>query len=171
MGGLLAADYAWQGERRLAGLALLAPAFAVHPSLKGGFLREASNALVQGIVTLVTPAKLKASSRDRDFRNARLADKVALPGVKVSYLLTIAALQKSWAGAAAEIKMPLFVGVAGKDQIVNNKTVRQFFDRAATPKAGKTWRQWDAAYHTLCWDPVTPKMVEALADWALKCPR
>jgi alpha-beta hydrolase superfamily lysophospholipase len=171
MGGLLAADYAWQGERRLAGLALLAPAFAVHPSLKGDFLREASNALVQGKVTLVTPAKLKASSRDPGFCKARLADKVALPGVKVSYLLTIGAMQKWWPGSATEIKIPLFVGVAGKDQIVNNKTVRQIFDRAATPKTNKTWKQWDAASHTLCWDPVTPKVVGALAEWALKCSR
>src|SRR5262249_26453720 len=32
MGGLLAADYAVRGERRLAGLILLAPAFKVHDS-------------------------------------------------------------------------------------------------------------------------------------------
>src|SRR5579871_980926 len=31
MGGLIAADYAWRGEKRLDGLALLVPAFGVHP--------------------------------------------------------------------------------------------------------------------------------------------
>ena len=40
--------------------------------------------------------------------------------------------------------------------------------RAGTPKEQKTWKQWDKAYHTLCWDPVTPGLIDYLAEWTTK---
>lgn len=163
MGGLLAADYAWRGERRLAGLALLVPAFGVHPSQ---IRLAALGNLFQERVSL--DEKLEASTRDRGFIKARRADKLAVHEVKPSYLLTIAGLQREWPRPAAEIKVPLFVGVAGKDQIINNAVAKQVYELAGTPKEEKTWRKWDEAYHTVCWDPMTPQVVEELARWVLK---
>ena len=168
MGGLIAADYAWRGERRVAGLALLAPAFAVHPSqIK---LADLGN-LFSGRVPLDTDDKLRASTREEGFIHARKADKLALREVKTSYLTVIARLQREWPRAAAELKLPLFVGAAGKDRIVDPKAIKRVYDRVGTSKQGKTWRQWDEAYHTLCWDPLTPQVVEELANWALRFPK
>jgi alpha-beta hydrolase superfamily lysophospholipase len=167
MGGLLAADYAWRGERPLAGLALLAPAFAVHPSQVK--LRELGAVLGSGGVSLDADDKLKASTRDEGFIRALQADELALHRVSSSYLAALAALQLEWPRAAAEVRLPLFVGVAGRERIVDPHAARRVFDRAATPQGEKTWREWDEARHTLCWDPLTPRVVDEVAGWALGC--
>ena len=56
-------------------------------------------------------------------------------------------------------------GVAGQDEIVNSKVARMVFELAGTPEGAKTWRQWDEARHTLCWDPLTPQIVDEVAVW------
>jgi alpha-beta hydrolase superfamily lysophospholipase len=168
MGGLLAADYAWRGEQPLAGLALLVPAFGVHPARLEKPVAELVGAVGKGRVVIATPEKIHASTRNPAFAKARLADPLALPEVRVSYLLTLARLEHEWPKAAAEVRLPLFVGVAGRDRIVDNKAAERVFERAATPTAAKTWRRFEGACHTLCWDPVTPDLVEELAQWVLK---
>jgi lysophospholipase len=163
MGGLLAADYIWRGERRLAGLALLVPAFAVHPSqLNFTDLGK----VFSGRVPLGTAEKLRPSTRDEGFLAARQADKLALYEVKSSYLEVLLGLQLQVPRAAADVKLPLFIGVGGQDRIVSVSAIKDFYDRAGTPEKDKTWRQWDAACHTVCWDPLTPKIVEEVATWA-----
>lgn len=168
MGGVLATDYAWRGEQRLAGLALIVPAFGLNKSQwekPGGDLQDL---LGKGTLALGTEAKLKSSTQSPGFLKARLADKLALHEVKLSYLTTIGAMQSEWPRAAAEIMIPLFVCVADKDQVIDNELVRRFFDRAATPKDEKTWLSLDGAYHTVCWDPATPAFVAELTQWILK---
>jgi alpha-beta hydrolase superfamily lysophospholipase len=167
MGALIAADYAWRGEQRLAGLGLLVPAFAVHPSQ---VRLDALFAAAAGKVPLATDARLQASTREPRFIRARQADKLALPEVKTSYLLALGTMQQEWPRAAPQLKLPLFVGVAGKDCVINTKIAREVYDRAGTAKADKTWRQWDDAYHTLCWDPLTPQVVEEFVSWVLRVP-
>ncbi len=162
MGGLLAADYAVRGERRLAGLILLAPAFAVHPSqVKVAGLDE----FFKGRVALAKEKKLKPSTRDAGFIEARLNDKLALAEVESSYVTALGVRQLDWPLAADKLKLPLFIGVAGKEEIINPKTAQAVFDLAATPAEAKTWRQWDDARHTLCWDPLTPTIIEDVATW------
>ena len=74
MGGLLAADYAWRGERRVEGLVLLAPAFSIKPPpLDPGDL------LTPGFVSLISDLRLKPStSEGSGFIKARRADALAL---------------------------------------------------------------------------------------------
>jgi alpha-beta hydrolase superfamily lysophospholipase len=168
MGGLLAADYAWRGERRLAGLVLLVPAFGVHTARLEKPVAELVSALGSGRVALGTPDKIGASTRNAGFVRARLADPLALADVRLSYLVKLARLEQDWPRAAAEFNLPLFVCVAGNDRIVDNKATERFFEKAATPPADKTWRRFDEAFHTLCWDPITPALVEDLAQWVLR---
>jgi alpha-beta hydrolase superfamily lysophospholipase len=162
MGGLIAADYAFRGERRLAGLALLAPAFKVHPEQPLPSPKE----LLTGIL-LTTDERLVGSTRDKGFIKARKEDRLALTKVKASYLIAIGVLQKEWPKAAADLKMPLFIGVAGKDKVVDPEVIEEVYKKPGTPKKDKTWWKWGKARHTLCWDPETPKVIEELAKWAL----
>ncbi|HWG45356.1 MAG TPA: alpha/beta fold hydrolase [Gemmataceae bacterium] len=168
MGGVLATDYAWRGEQRLAGLALIVPAFGLHKTQWDKPGDDLKNLLTKGRIQLGTEAKLNSSTQSKGFLKARLADKLALREVKLSYLTTIGEMQAEWPRAADAIKLPLFVCVGGKDRVIDNALARRFFDRAATPKDDKTWRQLDGAYHTVCWDPVTPELVAELAKWILK---
>lgn len=162
MGGLIASDYAAKGERRLAGLILLAPAFAVHPSqIKLGGLDE----LFKGRIALANEAKLRPSTREPGFIAARLKDKLALADVESSYITGLGARQLEWPFAAAQIKAPLFIGVAGKEEIINPKTAKLVFEGAGTPAGAKTWKQWDDARHTVCWDPLTPMIIEDVTKW------
>jgi lysophospholipase len=165
MGGLIAADYAWRGERRLAGLALLAPAFAVHPSQIN--LADVGSAFLGG-VALNTDDKLKASTRDKGFITARKKDRLALRTVNSSYLIVIVGLQRDWPRAAADLKLPLFIGCAGKDQVIDSKVAKEVYRRAGARKQDKTWRQWGEAYHTVCWDPLTAQVIDKLAEWTLR---
>jgi alpha-beta hydrolase superfamily lysophospholipase len=165
MGGLLAADYAWRGERPLAGVALLAPAFAAHA--KQIILPEIGDLLNPGMVSLDAEARLRLSTREPAFSEARRRDPLALHQVTASYLASIAALQLEWTLAGADLKLPLWVCVGGKEQVVDPAAMKRVFERIGTAEKHKTWRQWDEAYHTLCWDPTTPQLVEELAKWAL----
>jgi alpha-beta hydrolase superfamily lysophospholipase len=148
-------------------MALLVPAFAVHKSQINpkGF----ADALF-GKVLLADDAKLAPSTRERGFITARMADKLALHDVKTSYVWAIKKMQDEWPKAAAQVKVPLYIAVAGKDRIVDAEITREVFDRAGTPKAQKTWQRWDDACHTLCWDPLTPQVIEHVAQWALGLP-
>ncbi len=168
MGGLIAADYAVRGERRLAGLILLAPAFKVHDSqLKlAGF-----DEFLKGRVSLTADKKLKPSTRDPGFIEARRKDKLALAEVESGYLTALGLRQLEWPLAAAQLKLPLFIGVAGQEEIINPKVAKAVFDLAATPPDAKTWRQWDEARHTLCWDPLTPQIIEEVTKWLREAPK
>lgn len=168
MGGVLATDYAWRGEQRLAGLALLVPAFGLNLSQMQRPGGDLASLLTKGNVLLGTEKKMRPSTQSEGFLKARLADKLALREVKLSYLTTIGEMQGDWSRAAAEIKLPLFVCVAGADRVIDNARARRFFDRAATPAEDKTWRKLDGAYHTVCWDPATPELVSELARWILQ---
>jgi alpha-beta hydrolase superfamily lysophospholipase len=168
MGGVLAADYAWRGEKRLAGLALIVPAFGLNGAQWAKPGGDIANLLAQGSMALGTEAKIRPSTQSEGFLKARLADKLALAEVKLSYLTTIAEMQTDWPRAAAAIKVPLLVCVGGKDQVIDNALARRIFDRAATPKEDKTWRKVDGACHTVCWDPATPELMGELVQWMLK---
>jgi alpha-beta hydrolase superfamily lysophospholipase len=168
MGGLIAADYAVRGERRLAGLILLAPAFKVHDSQiqLSGF-----DEFLKGKVSLTADKKLKPSTRDPGFIEARRKDKLALADVESGYLTALGLRQLEWPLAAAQLKLPLFIGVAGQEEIINPKVAKAVFDLAATPPEVKAWRQWDKARHTLCWDPLTPQIVEEVTKWVRAGPK
>jgi alpha-beta hydrolase superfamily lysophospholipase len=168
MGGVIATDYAWRGEKRLAALALLVPAFGLNGSQWAHPGGDVANLLTRGGIVLASERKMRPSTHSEGFLKARLTDKLALAEVKLSYLTTIADMQSDWSRAAAVIKVPLFVCVGGKDQVINNTLVRRFFDRAATPKENKVWRKLDGANHTICWDPATPELVSELVQWMLK---
>jgi alpha-beta hydrolase superfamily lysophospholipase len=168
MGGVLAADYAWRGEQRLAGLALMVPAFGLNKSQWERPGTDLKNLLRKGGIALGTEAKIGPSTQSPGFLKARLADELALREVKLSYLTAIGVMQADWSRAAAAIKVPLFVCVGGKDQVIDNTLARRFFDRAATPKEDKTWRKVEGAYHTVCWDPSTPELVADLVQWMVQ---
>ncbi len=132
MGGLLAADYAWRGERPLAGLALLVPAFGVHPSQVK--LTDLGALFNPDGIAMANADRMKTSTREPGFIKARVEDKLGLAKVSPSYLAALATLQAEWAKAGDEIKVPLFVVVGGKDQVVDSTATRRFYDRVATPK-------------------------------------
>ena len=171
MGGLIAADYASRADRPLAGLVLLAPAFAIHPDVK-------KPKFVGLGVDIATNESLEPSTRDRGFIKARQRDKLAYRTVPVTYLLKIAAMQagsvndlgrrEDWPAAAAEIKLPTFVAVASEDRIVSNEAVKKVFDQLGTPKEQKEWKLCKDAKHTLCWDNVTRDLIAEVTAWIQK---
>jgi alpha-beta hydrolase superfamily lysophospholipase len=168
MGGLVAADYARRGEKRLAGLVLLAPAFGVHPSRVqpaagvAGFLKN-------GRIALDTPENLAATTRDEQFVKAKRADPLALHAVRPLYLAWIARQQLEWPRAAGEIKCPLYIAIAGQDKVVDNKVSGMVYAGAGVPNGQKKrWKEWREAYHSLCWDPATPQVVADVVEWMLQ---
>jgi alpha-beta hydrolase superfamily lysophospholipase len=168
MGGILAADYAWRGEKPLAGLVLMVPAFSVHASRLQGATSGVARLLTGGRVAIGTRESLESCTRDKAFLEARLADKLALNEVELSFLTRLLRMQTDVVAAAGAIKVPLYVTVAGKDRVIDNAVVERFYAAAGTPKDAKTWRRWEGAHHTLCWDPVTRQAIDDIARWVLK---
>ena len=168
MGGVIATDYAWRGEQALAGLVLIVPAFELNRAQWQNPFGDVGSLVKKGVIVLGSESKMRPSTQSAGFLKARLADRLALQEVKLSYLTTIKEMQMERWKAAAEIKVPLFICVAENDQVIDNKTVRHFFDHAATPKEEKTWLKLDGAYHTVCWDPATPFFIDELTQWILK---
>lgn len=169
MGGLMAADYACRDDRRLAGLALLAPAFKLNRSqIDFEELRKNLPKWFLEGVPLDNDAKLAVSTRDGGFCKARQTDSLALHKVSPSYLFTILGLQLDWPAAAVKIKLPLFIAVAGKDKIVDVKIIKTVYQDAASAKDVKVWREWCEAFHTMCWDPSTPQVIDDLVTWVLQ---
>lgn len=159
MGGLLAADYAGQAGKKLAGLILLAPAFGVdHARLQGGGIFR---------ISLDSKDKMAATVRDPNFIEARIADPLALHEVRLRYLITILMIQNEWPQAAPQLRLPVYIAVAGRDQVVDNAATRRVFDAVGTPRPDKVWRKWDDAYHALCWDPAAPTLIGEVAAWVL----
>jgi alpha-beta hydrolase superfamily lysophospholipase len=172
MGGLIAADYASRGDRRLAGLVLFAPAFAVHPDIPKLDIKQVLYELAHG-VDLTMSERLDPSTRDKGFIEARRKDKLAYRKVPAAtYLGKIlamqAAMQKDWPAAVADIKVPTFVAVASDDRIVSNEAVKKVFDHLGTPKEQKEWKSCKDAKHTLCWDNVTRDLIAEATAWIQK---
>ena len=171
MGGVIATDYAWRGEQPLAGLVLIVPAFELNRVQWQHPFADVSTLVKKGGIVLGSEAKMRPSTQSSGFLKARLADPLALQEVKLTYLTTIKEMQNEWPRAAGALEVPLFVCVAEKDQIIDNATVRRFFDRAATAKDDKVWLKLEGAYHTICWDPSTPYFIDTLTQWMLKINR
>src|SRR5260370_26557946 len=135
MGALIAADYASRGEQPLAGLVLLAPAFAVHPNIlkKGPALTDFL------WVDLAANEKLEPSTRNEGFIKARQQDKLAYRTVPPAYLLQIAFMQPAWPPAAAQIKLPVVGAVAGDDRIINDQAVKKGFGQLREPNVHTEW--------------------------------
>jgi alpha-beta hydrolase superfamily lysophospholipase len=168
MGGLIAADYASRADRPLAGLVLLAPAFAVHPSLPKLDIKQVLYELANG-VDLTMSERLDPSTRDKGFIEARRKDKLAYSKVPAAtYLGKILVMQGDWPAAAGEIKVPTFVAVADVDRIVSNEAVEKVFDQLGTPKEQKEWKSYKDAKHTLCWDNVTQRLIAEVTAWIQK---
>jgi alpha-beta hydrolase superfamily lysophospholipase len=168
MGGVIATDYAWRGEQPLAGLALIVPAFELNRVQWQNPFGDVSSLVRKGGIVLASGGKMRPSTQSSGFLTARLTDKLALQEVKFSYLTTIKELQNERFRAAAEIRVPLFVCVAGKDQVIDNAVARRFFDRTATPLEEKSWLKLEDAFHTVCWDPATPVFIDKLSEWMLQ---
>jgi alpha-beta hydrolase superfamily lysophospholipase len=186
MGGLLAADYAAHEGKSLTGLVLLAPAFRVplgrrppaagarrmperrRPVLEGlRLLPEAVRILRSGRVSLDDDDKLGASTREPGMARAKRSDLLALHEVSVDYLLTLAGMQSDWPDAAARLRLPLCFVVGAKDAITDNAATERVLAKAGTPERDRAWRKWDDAFHSLCWDPVTPRCIDEVARWVL----
>jgi alpha-beta hydrolase superfamily lysophospholipase len=161
MGGLIAADYASQGERPLAGLVLLAPAFKVHPELPPPKFKEFD-------VDIAAKESLEPSTHDKGFIEARQKDKLAYRTAPLTYFGEILIMQLKWPAAAAEIKVPAFVAVASDDRIVSNEAVKKVFNQLGTPKEQKERKSCEGAKHTLCWDSVTEKLIAEVTAWIRK---
>lgn len=168
MGGLLAAECARTCQKRLAGLALLAPAFMVHPSRFKVQPGDVFQMVLNFRIPIATLDHLEPSTRDPGFITARQADPCCINEVQPGYLLKLGMLGVNWPLAASELTLPLYIGLPEKDQIIESRVARWTFTRAATPPYWRTLQEWPGACHTLFWDPVAPDLVDTVARWALQ---
>lgn len=159
MGGLLAATLAVDLQSRLVALSLFAPAFQVHRSR---FMAPLSlkRLMTQGKVPIITPSHLEPATRDPQFLEARLKDPLTLQEVAPGYLLRLFWLGQQWPRLAERLRLPVFIGLAEKDWIIDNAAAQRVIER--TPHQAKQLVIWPEAHHTVFWDPVAPTL---FADW------
>jgi alpha-beta hydrolase superfamily lysophospholipase len=73
------------------------------------------------------------------------------------------ALTRFARGSAAQLTMPLLMMLAGQDRIIDNRRVREFYDR--TPSTRKTLIEYPEARHTLEFEPDPPQYLTDLTGW------
>ena len=167
MGGLVAAEYARARQDRLVALVLMVPAFQVHPSRflarqdLGLLLRKARS-------FLDSEENLSVSSRDEGFIRAKIADPLVTHSVHISYLLRLGWMGVRWFWIAASLRLPLLMLLAGKDQAISNTMAQRVYRSIGTPADHKQLRIWGNAYHTVCWDPDAPEIIDTAVSWILE---
>lgn len=164
MGGLLASEYALERQDRLAGLAVMAPAFQVHPSRL--LARQRIGLLLRGLSLVDSEDNLRQCSRDEGFIAAKTHDPkvVSVVGI-LRYLHRLGWRGFRWHWVAKRLELPLLVLLAGQDIIVSNTVARRIFRWAGTADEKKQLREWDEAKHTVLWDPDTAEIVAHTAAW------
>jgi len=68
--------------------------------------------------------------------------------------------------AAPHLSMPLLLMLAGRDRIIDNRRVRDFYDRASS--ANKTLVEYPEAGHTLEFEPDPQAYFNDLANWIVR---
>ncbi|MEE8141461.1 MAG: alpha/beta hydrolase, partial [Planctomycetota bacterium] len=167
MGELLAAEYARREGERLRALALLVPAFQVQLACLAPSMDLVAQ-VAQSRIEIDTDQNLRLSSRSAGFISAKKEDPLVTHHVNPIYLVRLGVMGVQWPWVARAIHLPLFVGVAGHDQIVSNPKAHQVYQAVSTPPSQKCYKEWQVVHHTLFWDPETPAVVSDLTDWLVE---
>jgi alpha-beta hydrolase superfamily lysophospholipase len=170
MGGNYALNYAKDHGSQLAGLILLAPAFWLDASQ----LFDLDAALLMPYFVLghrkpvidLVGKRLDESSRDPRWIAARRADPLAYQKANFGYLLDIQRLVFGWRRTIApRVRVPILMMKGGNDRVVSHGDCETFQKHSASPD--KRFEVFPEVPHTTLWDPQTPEILHAVAEWTL----
>lgn len=111
--------------------------------------------------------RLQFASRDTAFlvlrRTDPLGQTAVTPAYMLQYMSDASRWRKQWAG---RITWPLLVQQGERDMVVVPWVSRGF--AAQTPSRDTTTLSYPDAFHTLFWDPLTPRVLADMGDWILE---
>jgi alpha-beta hydrolase superfamily lysophospholipase len=171
MGADLALNYAKRNSHELAGLILMALAlnldFRQFLSLESlSLMPYVVLAHREPVISLVGK-RLEESSRDPEFVARRRIDPLAYKNVSFGYLLDVQRIVFGWRWKIApRVHAPTLLIKGGKDRVVSHRECVAFDKLSASPD--KSFKIYPDVPHTTLWDPETPEMLNAVAEWILE---
>lgn len=168
-GGKLAVTCAARRSRLVDGLALLYPGLKakVHPNWFQRSLLRLGMALGKSRRSVSIPLDDPALfTDDPDWQRFIRADQLALHEATLGLLSASLTLDRALDDAAAEIRCPVLLMLAGQDRIIDNEATRECFERF--PAADKTVLVYENAAHTLEFEPNREEICAELTSWLAK---
>lgn len=165
-GGKLAAAYAATFPADFQAVALLYPGLysRLQPSWWQQWRLAWAVAMGWGHVTLPIPLNepelFTDSPRWQDFMHR---DELALMRVSIDFLRANLRLSQRIEAGAATIAVPVLMMLAGRDEIIDNRRNRAWFQRLATPR--KQLIEYPEARHTLEFEPDPDRFIDELIAW------
>jgi alpha-beta hydrolase superfamily lysophospholipase len=165
-GALVGALSAARRPEGLAGLVLISPLFAIHPShAPGPLLRAAANVMAFAWPTLLFPNDVdpEALSRDREVVRAYAADPLVTRRVSARWYR---GLQRAFAEAQRSCgrwSVPTLLMIAGDDTVVDPAAARRF--GAAAPSGVIEVVEWPGLRHEIFNEPERAHVLEAVGRW------
>lgn len=90
-------------------------------------------------------------------------DELALREATVGFFAANSTLDRRLDGIAANIRCPILMMLAGRDQIIDNFATKRYMERIT--RSRKTIITWEDAAHTLEFEPNREEIFIRLADW------
>lgn len=165
-GGKLAASVAARRPELVDALALLYPGIRprIRATLRQRFLLKLADAF--DIHRKVAPIPLRDPALftdDAQWQERIRDDPFALHEATSGFFLSSANLDRLIDQTAGAIHCPALLMLAGNDRIIDNRATRLFFDGLSS--AEKTLLEYEAAAHTLEFEPNRDAIVSDLIEW------
>jgi carboxylesterase len=155
MGGLVAAQLGIDRAADLAGVALVAPAFAFANPL----------APFSGLLRRVVPyAPAPRSVYDPDVYR-RLTN---YPQVEASSFASLYEYSRIMSRRVAELRLPLLVIASRRDQVIPPRAIEAMLQRVGTPPAQREVRWLEQSGHDILMDMERETAFAAIGDWLAK---
>jgi len=168
MGGLFAIAYTGTCLSKLSGLILIAPGLIIHRDQICH--PETFQVLPKALLKPGTPtvnivgSRLEMGTRDPEFIKKRRKDELALSKVSLKYLLTLAKIDCLWEKRyPRNIQIPTLILQGLRDRALNPKGASKLYDLISSKDKERVI--FPQAFHTLLWDPDTPRVFEAISEW------
>lgn len=165
-GGKLAAAIASHRPWLVDGLALLCPGIRARTKASGiqrGLIRAASQLGLQGrrvTIPLQDPALFIDDAR---WQRHIAQDPLALRQITLRFAAQDLNLNAYVHDSAAKIRTPTLLMLAGRDQIIDNEGMREFFNKLACMQ--KQLLEYPSAAHTFEFEPDPSRFFTDLTDW------
>jgi alpha-beta hydrolase superfamily lysophospholipase len=166
LGGVVALAAAGLDATPVKGLILGAPALDANARLWFGpnmFCAVLTSLLFHRKPVISIADQLTLGSRDPVFLEKRGPDPLAQQKVSPQYLLEFATGALRWRKELApRSRVPILAFIGGRDKVVTRQSVLDLPRYAGGPVEV---REIPEAWHTLLWDPETPRMLDEIGDW------
>lgn len=167
IGGVVASAWVHDFAPKIAGMALLAPAFRINLIVPlANEMITLGTKLKKGLI-IKSYVKSKMLTHDLEQQKAYDSDSLITRSIDAALLIDLAKAGKRVVEDACAIDTPTLILAAEKDHVVFNKDQKQFFEKLDTEL--KHFEVLPNFFHGILFDTEREKVYDMIVDFAEKC--